>query len=79
MAERDAPYGVAVCAPSPDMLALGDARVAAYISRFGHCLHSKVWPSYPPYVAHIEPKPWDIAAMGERVLREEHEQNGRAA
>jgi hypothetical protein len=79
VAERDAPYGVSVCTPSPQMMELGEARVQRYILRFGEALHRKEWPSYPPYVAHIEPKPWDLLEVGERTMREQYTEKGRAA
>lgn len=76
--ERDAPFGLSVCACSPDMMDLAERRVEQYITRFAQALHANSWPSYPPYVAHIEPKPWDLLEVGERTMREDYQQKERA-
>jgi hypothetical protein len=71
VAERDAPYCLSVCSLAPAMEDLAAARVKLAIETWAECLHGKRWPSYPPFISWIEPKPWDAMADGERELRDE--------
>lgn len=65
--ETAPPYALSVVAPGPDILALGEAKVAWAIKRWRECLETGEWPAYPTRVATAEMPAYEEARWMERV------------
>jgi hypothetical protein len=59
--ETTPPYGLSVVEPSPAVLELADAKVAAALKTWAECLERDVWPGYPTKVATAELPAWEEA------------------
>jgi hypothetical protein len=69
--ERKPPYGLAVMAPDPEALALGEMEVERALRTFGWCLHNDFWPGYDRRTHHVSPPPWHANKIEDRKVREQ--------
>jgi hypothetical protein len=66
--ETTPPYAISVITPGPDVLALGDAKVAWALEEWSRCLAANSWPAYPPRIATAELPPWEESKWLEREV-----------
>jgi hypothetical protein len=64
--EREAPHGLSVVSPGPEMLALGERLAASALDQWAQCLARDEWPAYPRTICWAEPRQWDVAEAQER-------------
>ena len=69
--EQQAPYGMSVLAPAPSLQMLAEAEVDRAIRIWTRCIETNEWPGYPPFTAHVEAKPWQLAEAEEQAMRDE--------
>lgn len=69
--ETQPPYALSVIAPTPAVLALGDAKVDLAIAKWRRCLETNVWPAYPRTVVEAELPAYVESRWLEREAREE--------
>jgi hypothetical protein len=65
--ETSPPYALSVITPAPDVLAVGDSKVAWALAKWRECLEADSWPAYPNRVATADLPPWEEARWLERL------------
>jgi hypothetical protein len=62
------PYALAVIGLAPEAMALAERKVAWAIARWGECLASGQWPSYPTRTCWAELPPWEATRWMEQEI-----------
>lgn len=70
--ERDAPHGLAVVAPGPEVMDLGEQQAQTAIDLWAHHLRDDFWPAYPTRICWAEAPGWASFEWEERkIIREQ--------